>query len=94
MRHVALRIHLRLFALGRRRQGDDPEDARADALGDRLDRTALAGAIAPFEDDADLQSLGDDLFLQLHQFNVQLGEFLVVRFRSELLAGWNCLLFC
>ena len=37
----------RLFALGRRRQRDDAKHARAHALGDRLDRAALAGAVAP-----------------------------------------------
>ena len=57
VRDVALDVHLRLLALGRRRQRDDAEHARADALGDRLDRAALAGAVAAFEHDADLQSL-------------------------------------
>ena len=33
--HVALHVHLALFAVGRRRQRDDAEDARAHALGDR-----------------------------------------------------------
>ena len=42
--HVALHVHLALLAVRRRRQRHQPEDARADALGDRLDRSALAGA--------------------------------------------------
>ena len=57
MPHVALHIHLRLFPLGRRGQRDDAEHPRADALGDRLDDAALAGAVAALEDDADLEAL-------------------------------------
>ena len=73
MRQIALDVHLRLLALGRRGQRDDAEDARADALGDRLDRAALAGAVAPLEDDADLQALVHDPFLQLDQLDMQAG---------------------
>ena len=51
MPHVALDIHLRLFPLGRGGQRDDAEDARTDALGDRLDDPALAGAVAALEHD-------------------------------------------
>ena len=36
--NVALGVHLGLFALGRRRQRDHPEHARADPFRDRLDR--------------------------------------------------------
>ena len=49
MAHVALHIHLRLFPIGRRGQRDDAEHARTDALGDRLDHPALAGAVAALE---------------------------------------------
>ena len=35
----------------------DAKYARAHALGDRLDRAALAGAVAALEDDADLEAL-------------------------------------
>ncbi len=48
--HVALHVHLALLAIRRRRQRHEAEDARADALGDRLDRAALAGGVAPLED--------------------------------------------
>ena len=78
MRQISLDIHLRLFALGRRRQRDDPERARADALGDRLDHAALAGAVAALEDDADLLLLGAHPFLQLHEFDMQAREFAIV----------------
>ena len=55
--HVTLHVHLRLFAVGRRRQRDDAEDARADSLGDGADRAALAGSVAAFEDDDYAQAL-------------------------------------
>jgi len=90
--HVALHVHLRLLALGRRRQRDDTEDARADALGDRLDGAALAGAVAPLEDDEDLEPLGDHPFLQLDQLDVELGELPFVGPGSELLANGSRLL--
>jgi hypothetical protein len=56
VRDVALHVHLGLLALGRRGQRHDPEDAGAHPLGDRLDRAALAGAVAALEDDADLRA--------------------------------------
>ena len=97
MPHVSLDIHLRLFPLGRRGQRDDAEDARADALGDRLDDPALAGAVAALEHDADLETLGDDPELQLDQFGVQAGELSLVNFVAELFLRrradprpWSC----
>ena len=47
---VALEVPLGAFALGRRREGDDAADARAEALGDPLDDAALAGGVAPLEE--------------------------------------------
>ena len=64
-----------LLAFRRRRQRDDAKHTRADALGNRLDRAAFARAVAPFKDDADLQSLVLHPLLQLDQFDMQLGEF-------------------
>ena len=54
---VALHVHLGFLAVGWRRQRDDPEHARADALGERADRAALAGAVASLEHDDDAQAL-------------------------------------
>ncbi len=56
MLQIALHVHLRLFALGRRRQRNHAKDARTHAFGDRLDRTAFARAVTPFEYDADLRA--------------------------------------
>ncbi len=63
--HVPFQVHLALLALGRRGQRDDPKHARAHPLGDRLDRPALAGTVAALEEDADLEPLVLDPFLQL-----------------------------
>jgi hypothetical protein len=71
MAYVALQIHLRLLPLGRRGQRHDAEDARTDALGDRLDRPTLAGAVAALEDDAHLEAGVLDPFLQSHELDVQ-----------------------
>ena len=57
---------------------DDPEHARADALGDRLDRAALAGAVASLEHDDDAQALVLDPVLQVAQLDLQLAQLLLV----------------
>src|SRR5271163_3498369 len=77
MRHVALNIHLRLFALRRRRQGDDAENARRDCRY-RFDRSAFAGAISAFEKDADLLAGPLHPFLQLDELDMQLEQLLLV----------------
>ena len=92
MPHIALNVHLRLLALGRRRQRDDAIDAWADPLGDRLDDPALAGAVAAFEHDHDLQSLGDDPELQLDQLSVQTCEFALVVLAAKPVLGFRGLL--
>ena len=83
MGHVALKVHLRLLALGRRRQGNHAKYARTDTLGDGLDRAALAGTIAPLENDADLQALVHHPLLNLDQLDMQPGQlsFVVLDFQ-------------
>jgi hypothetical protein len=78
VRQVTLYIHLGLLALGRSRQGDNPEDARADAPGDRLDSAALAGPVTAFEEDHHLQALLDHPGLQVYQLGLEFFEFLEV----------------
>ncbi len=89
VRQVSLRIHLRFLALGRRRQRNHPEHARAHALGDRLDGAALAGAVAALEDDADLEALVLDPLLQLDQLDVKLPELPVVLLAGKCPAGFG-----
>jgi hypothetical protein len=50
VRDVALKVPLRALAVVRRRQRDDAADARVQPLRDALDRAALAGGVAAFED--------------------------------------------
>ena len=83
-RHVALDVHLRLFALGRRGQRDHAEYPRADALGDRLDHPALAGPVAALEHDADLQPLVDGPELQLDQLAMKPRELALVILAGQL----------
>src|SRR6185369_8760500 len=80
---VALDVHLALFAPGGRRGRDNAEHARAHALGDRLDRAALAGTVASLEDDADLESLVLDPFLKPDELDVQLRQLLGVGLALE-----------
>jgi hypothetical protein len=78
--HVALHVHLRFFAIGRRRKRDDAEDPGAHTLGDRLDRAALAGAIASLEDDDDAQPFLFHVLLEMAEAHLQLLQRLLVLF--------------
>ena len=78
MRQVALDVHLALLALCRRRERDDPEDARAHPFGDPFDDPALAGTVATLEHDADLEPLEDDPVLEPDQLGLQARQFLLV----------------
>ena len=81
MLHVALHVHLRLLAVGRRGQRHEAEHARADALGDGLDGAAFAGGVAALEDDDHAQALVFDPFLKLAQLGLELAQFLLVFLR-------------
>ncbi len=78
MLDVALQKHLRLFAIGGRRQRHHPEDARADAFGDGLDRAALAGRVATFKHDDDPCSLGLGPVLHVAKLDLKLAQLLFV----------------
>ena len=75
---VALKIPLAALAFRRRAERHDAADARVQALGDALDDAALAGCVAALEDDDDPQALQADPFLQLDEFELQMGEFVDV----------------
>jgi hypothetical protein len=85
MRQITLHVHLRLLALGGRGQRDHAEDARAHALGDCLDRAALARAVAPFEYDADLRPRVDGPFLELHELDMQTRKLLLILLSAQAL---------
>ena len=81
---VALHVHLRLLAVGRRRQCDDAEYPGAHPLGDRLDRAALARGVTALEhDDRAFAGLLDPV-LQVAELDLKLAEFLLVLFALEL----------
>ena len=84
---VALDVHLRLLALGRRGQRDDAEHARAHPLGDRLDRAALAGGVAALEHDADLGARRLDPLLHRDQLAVQRAQLGLVLLALHLAAS-------
>ena len=81
---VALDVHLGLLAIGRRRQRDDAEHTRAHPLGERLDGAALAGRVAPLEDDDDALARDLDPVLQPAELDLQLAQFLLVDLALEL----------
>jgi hypothetical protein len=69
-----LNVHLGLLALGRSGKSDHAEYPRAHPGGNRLDRAALAGAIATFKHDADLLGLVPYPFLKVDQLHMQLAQ--------------------
>ena len=79
---VSLKVPLAALALGRRAERHDAADARVEALGDALDDAPFAGGVAALEDDGDLEALQPDPFLQLDQFELQMGEFVDPRLRG------------
>ena len=46
MLNVALYVHLRLLAVGRRRQCHHPENARTEFFGERSDRPTFSGSVS------------------------------------------------
>jgi hypothetical protein len=78
MLDIPLHEHLCLLAIGRRRQRDNPEHARAHPLGDGLDGTALAGRVAALEYDDDPQPFLFHPVLQAAKLNLQLAQLLLV----------------
>src|SRR5437868_728929 len=86
MRDVALEVPLGAFTLGRRAECHGPHHARVGLLADPLDRSALAGGIAAFEDHDDFQTLVDDPVLETHELDLEALELLPVASLVELLA--------
>ena len=85
MLHVALHVHLRFLAIGRRGQRHDAEHARADPLGEGADGAAFAGGVAALEHDDDAQALVLDPLLQVAQLGLELAQFLLVFLGLQLL---------
>src|SRR6516165_1267626 len=77
---VALHEHLRLFPVRRSGKRHHAKHARAHALADGLDGSALAGGVAPLEHDDDARSLVLDPILQMAKLDLKLAQFLLVGF--------------
>ena len=78
MLQVALQVHLGLLPVGGGRQGDDPEHARTETLGDRANRAPFSCPVTSLEHDDDAQALLLDPPLQMAQPHLQLPQFLLV----------------
>src|SRR5262245_46621319 len=79
VRQIPLDVHLGLLAIGRGGQRRDAEHARTDALGNRLDHSALAGGVAPFEHDDDPLAGRLDPVLHVAQLGLEAVQLLLVR---------------
>ncbi|MNN17930.1 hypothetical protein D3C81_1311280 [compost metagenome] len=71
MRRVALEVPLGALAVVGRGQRGHAAHARVQPLRDALDHAALAGGVAPFEQDHQLVAGGRDPALQPHQLALQ-----------------------
>src|SRR5262249_18267192 len=83
MREIALHGHLRFFTVGRRRQRDEAESARADPLGNRLDGSALTGGVTALEHNDALASCLHP-FLQRTQLFLYPTQYLLLFLALEL----------
>src|SRR4029453_10685469 len=84
VREIALHVHLALLPVRRRRQRHYPEHAWADALGEGLDRAALAAGVAALEHDHDPLAGGLHPLLQVAELDLQLTHLLLVALRAQL----------
>src|SRR5690606_4408949 len=87
---VALEIPLRALGLGRLLQGDHARAAGVEVLAEALDRPALAGRVAPFEEDRQALLLILHPVLQLQQLDLQGLERALVFFPLHARGIWEC----
>ena len=83
--NVALSMELRLLPLGRRGEGDDAKDARADTLHDALNHAAFSGSVSSFENDDNAGVGRLHPVLELDELNLLLEKFGLVLFFADLL---------
>jgi hypothetical protein len=77
VRQVSLNVHLRFFALCRRRQRNDAENPRTDTGSYSFDGATLSGAVTPLKDDADLAASVPNPLLKLNNFPMEAFELLL-----------------
>src|ERR1035437_4290381 len=78
VRYIALKIPLTFLPFSRRAQRHHAADAGSQRLGDPLDGASLACGVPPFEQDHHLETLVPNQLMELHQFDLQPSQFLVV----------------
>ena len=78
MGDIALEVPLRLFAIGRRAQGDNPANPRIQDFGNPLDGAAFARCVAAFKQHHNAQAFMANPLLQLDQFNLEAAQFAIV----------------
>ena len=71
---VTLEVPLRALAIVGCGEGNDPGDARVEALGDSLDGATLAGGVTAFEQNDHLLLCLDNPVLQLDQLRLETEE--------------------
>ena len=75
---IALKVPLASFTLGGGAQGDNAANAWVQAFGNAPYHTTLAGSIATFEQDTDLEPLQPHPLLHFEQFKLQPNELIDV----------------
>src|SRR5258708_2006079 len=78
MRHITLDVHLRFFAVGRRRQRNQTKNPWTHPLGDRANGATLSSGIASFKDDDNAEPSVLDPVLKFAQFALETPHFLLV----------------
>src|SRR6516164_9466615 len=81
--HISLHVHLRLLSVGGRRQGDNPENARADALGEGPNCAAFSSSITAFKNDDDAETFELDPILKLAEFALQAAKLFLILFAFQ-----------
>src|SRR2546423_7812392 len=91
MLDVALEIPLRLLAFARARQRDHAALARVEHAGEHVDRAALAGGVAAFEDDDQaLAGLGDPARHLAELLRQWIQEYLILLKREHAWPAHHC----
>jgi hypothetical protein len=85
MGDVTLVVPLAAFPIGRGRQRDDPHHPRVEVFGYPLDRAALAGAVAAFEDYHDARAGMPHPLLQFDEFCLKPEQFSRINLSGDLM---------
>jgi hypothetical protein len=84
---VALEVPLGSFTFGGLGQRHHLAEPGIQGVGDATDRAPLAGGVPALEDDHQLVSAVTDPFQHLHQFQLEISQFVLVVLLGELPVG-------